>query len=328
MKKFIPARANPVIPKKADEVSALRAELSASPSYRALEQRIAFDAAAVATADSVLDHAAESAPDASPDSAHAAIDVPLAAGDIRGLAEAVAGAAAFPAAVDEAIGVAIVFIDSRVQDAGVIANAIPDGAEIVLVDASSDGLAQIAAALEGRTDVGSIHIVSHGRPGELILGSGIVDAATLAGDQSGSVAAIRDALADDADVLLYGCDVAEGASGAAFVTALAEATGADVAASTDDTGSAEAGGDWELEHTYGSVAAASIGPADHVDLLSATNTGAWSIAGSTASTTISGITTTVTFTASSANSAFTSISNAAFNTIPVFSNGADGDPSL
>ena len=47
--------------------------------------------------------------------------------------------------------------------------------------------------------------------------------------------------------------MAEGDAGEAFVGALAEATGADVAASTDDTGSSARGGDWTLEFTSGGV---------------------------------------------------------------------------
>lgn len=59
------------------------------------------------------------------------------------------------------------------------------------------------------------------------------------------------ALGDDGDLLLYGCDVGAGTEGAAFVAALAEATGADVAASDD--GSGGRGGDWDLEISSGSI---------------------------------------------------------------------------
>ena len=56
-----------------------------------------------------------------------------------------------------------------------------------------------------------------------------------------------------ADILLYGCDIARGSAGAAFVDAVAQATGADVAASTDATGSAAKRGDWELEYAAGQI---------------------------------------------------------------------------
>ncbi|MEG4494914.1 Ig-like domain-containing protein, partial [Microcoleus sp. D3_18_C4] len=61
------------------------------------------------------------------------------------------------------------------------------------------------------------------------------------------------ALTANGDILLYGCDVAAGEVGENFVKRLSEITGADVAASTDKTGNAALGGDWELEKTTGSI---------------------------------------------------------------------------
>ncbi|MBF0621207.1 MAG: DUF4347 domain-containing protein [Magnetococcales bacterium] len=48
-----------------------------------------------------------------------------------------------------------------------------------------------------------------------------------------------DALSEDADILFYGCDVAAGDDGTAFVKGLSQLTGADVTASTDTTGSTD-----------------------------------------------------------------------------------------
>ena len=46
-----------------------------------------------------------------------------------------------------------------------------------------------------------------------------------------------------------------GEEGQTLADTLAELTGADVAASTDPTGQASLGGDWELEHQVGTVEA-------------------------------------------------------------------------
>ncbi|MCP3937977.1 MAG: DUF4347 domain-containing protein, partial [Actinomycetia bacterium] len=54
-------------------------------------------------------------------------------------------------------------------------------------------------------------------------------------------------------LLFYGCELAGGESGGAFVDSLSGLTGADVAASTDDTGHAILGGDWDLEHRAGQI---------------------------------------------------------------------------
>ena len=53
------------------------------------------------------------------------------------------------------------------------------------------------------------------------------------------------------NILLLGCDVAEGNRGQAFVQRLADLTQADVSASIDDTGTAAQGGNWTLEFNVG-----------------------------------------------------------------------------
>ncbi|GGY23537.1 hypothetical protein GCM10007387_01160 [Pseudoduganella albidiflava] len=128
---------------------------------------------------------------------------------------------------------------------------------LVILDPALDGLEQIAAAIGEERDVGAIHIVSHGAPGMLQLGSTEVTLASLA-TATGALAAVGRALAPQGDLLLYGCEVGQGDAGAAFVAALAELTGADVAASTDLSGPADAGGNWRLERIDGAVEAAPL----------------------------------------------------------------------
>ena len=55
------------------------------------------------------------------------------------------------------------------------------------------------------------------------------------------------------DVLIYGCNLAESADGAALVNSLSKITGADVAASDDLTGNSILGGDWDLEYKTGEI---------------------------------------------------------------------------
>ena len=63
--------------------------------------------------------------------------------------------------------------------------------------------------------------------------------------------------------------MAAGEQGQAFVTALATATGADVAASIDSTGSADLGGDWQLESDTGNVESAALVFTQYQGLLAA-----------------------------------------------------------
>jgi len=57
----------------------------------------------------------------------------------------------------------------------------------------------------------------------------------------------------DADILVYGCNVAEGIQGEDFVRKFSELIQADVAASTNLTGSQKMPEDWELEFTTGPI---------------------------------------------------------------------------
>lgn len=146
----------------------------------------------------------------------------------------------------------ILFIDAAVTDVAALLASVDSSIEVVQLSAGEDGLAQIARALDGRSDIGALHIISHGAPGALVLGGVTIDEAALA-THGAELATIRAALGEGADLLLYGCDVAAGDTGAAFTQALAAATGADVAASTDVTGAARLGGNWTLESHTGTV---------------------------------------------------------------------------
>ncbi|MDD3328153.1 MAG: tandem-95 repeat protein, partial [Zoogloea sp.] len=166
----------------------------------------------------------------------------------------------------------ILFIDSRVANADSLLAGIDSTIEIVWLSADHDGLEQIADTLAGRSGISAVHVVSHGGPGYLSLGAGIVDSASLAGHMA-QMDTIRAALADSADLLLYGCNVADGDAGAAFIDALAGATGADVAASTDATGSAVLGGDWVLEAATGAVETTALEAPAYESILAPGNAG-------------------------------------------------------
>ncbi|MBK7001377.1 MAG: DUF4347 domain-containing protein [Rhodoferax sp.] len=140
----------------------------------------------------------------------------------------------------------VLFIEGNVSDYQTLVNAAQPGIEIHLLDANQDGLAQIAQILAGRSGIGALHIVSHGSAGTLNLGSLQLSTQNLP-DYSATLSAIGSTLNPGADILLYGCDVAQGSAGAALIEALAQATQADIAASTDRTGAAALGGNWVLE---------------------------------------------------------------------------------
>jgi len=123
---------------------------------------------------------------------------------------------------------------------------------IIILDSGSDGVTQLASALAGQSGLDAIHIFSHGSVGSLLLGNSTLNQTTLPG-YSEALAQIGSALSETGDLLLYGCNVAQGDLGQAFIAQIAAATGADVSASTDLTGAPSLGGDWLLEASSGTI---------------------------------------------------------------------------
>ncbi|WP_170155466.1 DUF4347 domain-containing protein, partial [Sulfurisoma sediminicola] len=150
------------------------------------------------------------------------------------------------------MGNSIVFVDWRVADIDSLLAGMPSGTEIFIIDGASAGLDQIVASLHGRTGVDAIHIISHGSSGTLYLGDTALSQSNL-NDYGSQLSTIGSALTETGDLLLYGCGVGAGDTGVQFIGSLAQATGADVAASTDLTGAVALGGNWSLEATTGPV---------------------------------------------------------------------------
>jgi VCBS repeat-containing protein len=147
----------------------------------------------------------------------------------------------------------IVFLSTTVEDFEYLLEHLDPAYEVFLIDGKSDGISQIAGALEGITGVDAIHLIGHGNEGRLYLGETVLDAESMLGEHRASLESISTALSPDADLLIYGCDFTAGENGLAAARLLAALTGADVAASTDDTGSEALGGDWDLETTIGTT---------------------------------------------------------------------------
>jgi VCBS repeat-containing protein len=129
--------------------------------------------------------------------------------------------------------------------------------EVIVLDPARDGIEQIDAGLATRHDLGALHVITHGAPGTVQLGATRLDAAALS-VRADSLRAWGDALTADADILLYGCDVAATTEGQALLNVLSNLTGADVAASDDRTGHTSLGGDWDLEQRTGTIQTAVV----------------------------------------------------------------------
>ncbi|NCT84572.1 MAG: DUF4347 domain-containing protein [Comamonadaceae bacterium] len=231
-----------------------RPAMASNPLMRALEPRIMFDAAVAGTAVHEIaadaDHAAPTLQEAQVEARHGTV--------VNDAAETTAHPRK-----------EVVFVDTRAPDYRTLLEGIAPGAEVILLSTSKDGVQQIADALAGRSGIDAIHIVSHGDSGVLLLGNGPLFEGNLA-QYSAQLSGIGKALSPGGDILLYGCEVGAGREGQAFVSRLADLTGADIAASDDNTGGTAKGGDWDLEVTTGHIAASNalnlsrLGSYDHL----------------------------------------------------------------
>ncbi|NJM45813.1 MAG: DUF4347 domain-containing protein, partial [Alkalinema sp. RU_4_3] len=157
--------------------------------------------------------------------------------------------------VNRASGGAIAFVDGGLTDYQQMVDAMAGSEiEVIVLDAGGDAIAQMTQSIVGRQNIQSIHILSHGTQGGLKLGESWLDLQTLPSYVS-QIQTWGQSLSQDADILLYGCNVAQNAAGRGFISLLSQLTGADVAASNDITG---AQSNWQLEVATGAIESAQL----------------------------------------------------------------------
>lgn len=245
------------------------------PAMIALEPRVLFDGAALATAvdtqqatdaavtgDNVLPTDANLTPEfaAAIASLANASDTPVAidAGQIDAVAS-LTGAVDSSVALNQPAGAGrneLVVIDGGLGDLQSLIDDITriDSNRTILVldpaNSAQGESAQLTSYLEqhaGQYD--AIHVLSHGGDGWISLGEQTLRLDTP--EQNAQLwNSVKTALTTQGDLLLYGCNVASDATGQNAINALAGITDADIAASTDITGQS---GDWALEAISGSI---------------------------------------------------------------------------
>jgi Domain of unknown function (DUF4347) len=123
----------------------------------------------------------------------------------------------------------ILFLDPSIPDYQSLIQGLEADVQLVIIDPTQDGIAQITDALKlGVYD--TVHIVSHGSVGNLNLGTTQLNSETISGYRD-RLQSWSQYLNPGADILLYGCNVAQGDVGSNFVQQLHQLTGADIAAS-------------------------------------------------------------------------------------------------
>ena len=148
----------------------------------------------------------------------------------------------------------VVFIDKNVENYEQLLADLSNrnNIDIFVLDSNVDGIDQISAVLANYQNLDAVHLISHGNDQGLTLGNGRLEDSNLQ-DYRDAIQSWQSALSQDADILLYGCNLAASEAGQALINALGELTAADIAASDDLTGLAALGGDWVLEYVSGSI---------------------------------------------------------------------------
>jgi|GEM_PF-2640266 len=157
-----------------------------------------------------------------------------------------------PSTLESTSGKSLVVIDASVPNYPVLASGVKQDSTVLLLHPQKDGVEQISRYLANSRGFTSLHAIAHGSPGCLSLGSTQLTLQNLPRYER-ALQQWSDAFSQkNFDLLLYGCDVAQG-EGKAFVREFARLTGAKIAASESKTGSPELGGNWELEFATGTV---------------------------------------------------------------------------
>ena len=144
----------------------------------------------------------------------------------------------------------LVIINSSIRDKDAFIDEAGKNADILILNPADDAMDQINEYLDAQdTKYSSVHVITHGNAGYFLLNGEVVTADTVANDPA-SWAAIGEHLTEDADIMLYSCNLTGNMEGQALAAQIANLTGADVAASGNITGN---GGDWQFEYQLGVI---------------------------------------------------------------------------
>ncbi|MCF6176480.1 MAG: DUF4347 domain-containing protein, partial [Victivallaceae bacterium] len=153
----------------------------------------------------------------------------------------------------------VAFFNSSVMNADEIIDDLDDNVEIVMLDGVGDGIEEITEYLNNaNSEFDDVHIFTHGNEGYFVLNGQVIDGDAV-NEHFNDFASWRSALSDTADINIFGCRLAGNDAGRQLVADIAAATGADIAAATDDVG----GNDWTLDYQFGLVDPVALGITDY-----------------------------------------------------------------
>ncbi|MEG5013182.1 DUF4347 domain-containing protein, partial [Microcoleus sp. B4-C5] len=139
----------------------------------------------------------------------------------------------------------IVILDPTIPDSNHIASGIKRGTATYILKSQPDALEQITTLLAQHTSIEALHIISHGTPGSLYLGTTELNSSNIH-NYAQQLQQWRNSLIANASIILYGCNVAAGDRGHQFLNQLYQLTGANIAANPTTTGNSKLGGNWDI----------------------------------------------------------------------------------
>ncbi len=132
----------------------------------------------------------------------------------------------------------ILIADAGVADLQILLDGLAPHVAVHLIQPGEDAIACIFDALSDPA-LRKLHLLAHGAPGGILFAGKEIRAADFLGRYDG-------AMQRDLDIAFWSCRTGAGEAGQAFVRAVAQATGARVAATGGLVGAADQDGSWDL----------------------------------------------------------------------------------
>ena len=145
----------------------------------------------------------------------------------------------------------LVIIDPKIANPLQLAAGAISGAKVKILDTNRDGVTQITEILQENPQIETLHIIGHGSPGSIHLGNSEFSLDTLPKYAQELATWFSPNSAITSSLLLYGCNLAQGAIGVEFLNKLQDLTQANIQASSTKVGNINKGGNWELDIAVG-----------------------------------------------------------------------------
>ncbi|MFB6317398.1 DUF4347 domain-containing protein [Saccharicrinis sp. FJH54] len=143
----------------------------------------------------------------------------------------------------------VAVIDPDLPDKEMLVNSLQSGILVEFLDNSEEVMNSISKIVMKYESISSLNVFTHGAPGMIFTTSSVLNTENVA--KADDVSEWKNHFSSNGIINLFGCDVANGVKGEAFVNLLNDKTGLAVFASNDKTGSFSLGGNWKLEYGTG-----------------------------------------------------------------------------